>query len=46
MTLPGERLIALGRSIVGDTRNVFYAPSIPETKLKRLAPPADHLARR
>lgn len=34
-TLPGERLIALARGIVGDARNVFYAPAIPEAKLRR-----------
>ena len=34
-TLPGERIIALGRDIVGGVRNVFYAPSIPEAKLER-----------
>ncbi|MEP7126795.1 MAG: hypothetical protein ABJE95_38045 [Byssovorax sp.] len=34
-TLPGERLIALARDFVGETRNVFYAPAIPEAKLRR-----------
>jgi hypothetical protein len=35
VTLPGERVIALARSIVGDTAKVFLAPAIPEAKLKR-----------
>ena len=34
-TLPEARLTALGRDLVGEVRNVFYAPSIPEIKLRR-----------
>jgi hypothetical protein len=34
-TLPEERLIALARDIVGNAPNVFYAPAIPQTKLRR-----------
>lgn len=34
-TLAGERVIALARDIVGHTANVFYAPTIPEAKLRR-----------
>jgi hypothetical protein len=34
-TLPEERVSALGRDLVGEVRNVFYAPSIPAAKLRR-----------
>jgi hypothetical protein len=34
VTLPGERIVTLGRSIVGDVPDVFYAPTIPRRKLQ------------
>lgn len=33
VTLPGERIITLGRSIVGEAPDMFYAPAIPRRKL-------------
>ena len=35
VTLPGERIVALARSLVGDVLDVFYAPDIPRAKLQR-----------
>jgi hypothetical protein len=32
--LPGERIIALARALVGEVSDVFYAPSIPHSKLQ------------
>jgi hypothetical protein len=35
VTLPGERIVTLARSLVGDALDMFYAPNIPRTKLQR-----------
>lgn len=34
VTLPGERIVTLGRTLVGEAPDLFYAPAIPRLKLQ------------